>query len=36
MTEVSFGVESSTITILNILHNSEQEMNICADRAGLL
>jgi two-component system, OmpR family, sensor histidine kinase VicK len=32
-TEVSFGVESSTITILNILHNSEQEMNICADKS---
>jgi two-component system, OmpR family, sensor histidine kinase VicK len=32
-TEVSFGVESSTITILNILHSSEQEMNICADKS---
>ena len=32
-TEVSFGIESTTTTILNILHNSKQEMNICADKS---
>ncbi len=31
-TEVSFGIESATTTILNILQNSEKEMYICADK----
>ncbi len=32
-TDISFGIESATTTILNILHNSQQEMNICADKS---
>ncbi len=31
-TEVSFGIESATTTILNILQNSEKKMYICADK----
>ncbi len=32
-TVVNFGIESSTITIVNILQNCEKEMNICADKS---